>query len=86
MKFSKRSQEKLNTCHPDLIKIANKAIELSRIDFGISEGERTLEKQKQLYDQGKSKVDGIKIKGKHNYSPSKAFDFRQSVRVLINKG
>ncbi len=74
MKFSKRSKEKLSTCHPDLIKIANKAIELSRIDFGISEGNRSLKRQKELYDQGKSKVDGIRKRGKHNHSPSLAFD------------
>jgi len=74
MNFSSRSKEKLSTCETDLQKIFNKAIELSRIDFGISAGHRSLEKQKQYYDEGKSKVDGIRVKGKHNYSPSKAVD------------
>ncbi|GAF68680.1 unnamed protein product, partial [marine sediment metagenome] len=44
------------------------------VDFGISEGHRSLERQKELYDQGKSKIDGINKKGKHNYSPSLAID------------
>lgn len=50
------------------------AITRSRIDFGISEGHRSLERQKQLFDEGKSKIDGIERKGKHNHDPSEAVD------------
>jgi peptidoglycan L-alanyl-D-glutamate endopeptidase CwlK len=74
MNFSKRSESNLKTCHKDLQKIASEAIRVSRIDFGISEGYRSVEKQQEYFNQGKSKVDGIKIKGKHNYNPSMAFD------------
>lgn len=73
-KFGRNSQEKLNTCHPDLIKIMTLALSRSSVDFGVSEGERSLSRQKELYDQGKSKIDGIRKKGKHNYSPSLACD------------
>jgi len=73
-KFGNRSEEKLNTAHPDLIKIMNLAITRSRVDFGISEGQRPIERQKELFDQGKSKIDGINKKGKHNYNPSLAVD------------
>lgn len=73
-KFGKRSLEKLNTCHEDLIKIMKVSIERSIIDFGITEGHRSLERQKKLYDEGKSRIDGISSKGKHNYSPSLAAD------------
>lgn len=72
--FGKRSKEKLATCHPDLQLIANESLKVSRMDFGISEGNRSIEKQLEYFYTGKSKVDGIKIKGKHNYQPSLAFD------------
>ena len=72
--FGSSSMDKLNTCHKDLIEIMNLAISRSKVDFGISEGHRSLERQKLLFDQGKSKIDGIKSKGKHNYYPSMAVD------------
>lgn len=74
-KFGELSRKRLNTCHDDLIKIANLAIKRSRIDFGIAEGERSPEKQLEYFKQGKSQIDGINKKGKHNFTPSKAYDF-----------
>lgn len=73
-KFSKTSKERLDTCHQDLVLIMTTAIKYSNIDFGIAEGHRSVEKQKQYFDEGKSKIDGINRKGKHNYSPSLAVD------------
>jgi len=74
-KFGKRSKEKLATCHIDLQVIAERALANSQVDFSVTEGNRSLARQKMLFDKGKSKVDGIKRKGKHNYNPSLAFDF-----------
>lgn len=65
---------KVKTCHTDLQKILILAISRSNIDFGVTEGHRSIERQKQLYDEGKSKIDGINKKGKHNYNPSLAAD------------
>ena len=73
-KFGTRSQDNLNTCHPDLIKIMELAISRSEIDFGITEGHRTLARQNQLFIEGKSKIDGYTKKGKHNVLPSEAVD------------
>ena len=73
-KFGTGSQGKLNTCHNDLIKIMQLAISRSDVDFGVSEGHRSLERQHQLFLEGKSKIDGITRKGKHNYFPSMAVD------------
>lgn len=73
-KFSKTSEERLLTCHPDLQLILRKAIAISDIDFGIAEGHRSIEKQQQYFKEGKSKIDGIKKLGKHNYTPSMAAD------------
>lgn len=73
-RFGKSSKTKLETCHEDLQTVLQLAISRSRIDFGISEGHRSLERQKQLFDEGRSKIDGIEKKGKHNYDPSLAAD------------
>jgi len=60
-KFSQSSLDKLSTCHPDLQKVAVRALELSLLDFGIVEGERTLEKQKEYMATGRSST----IKSRH---------------------
>ena len=53
-KFSKKSLDKFEGVHPSLVKVARRALELSTIDFGISEGLRTKERQKELVEVGKS--------------------------------
>jgi peptidoglycan L-alanyl-D-glutamate endopeptidase CwlK len=72
--FGKESLSKLATCHDDLQTILQAALEYSMIDFGISEGARSIERQNELYKQGKSQIDGIIQKGMHNYFPSLAAD------------
>jgi len=73
-RFGSSSLSKLKTCHPDLQKVLILALSRSSVDFGISEGHRSLERQKKLFDENKSKIDGITKKGNHNYSPSRAAD------------
>jgi peptidoglycan L-alanyl-D-glutamate endopeptidase CwlK len=74
MPFNKSSEAKLKTCDNRLQIICNRAIQVSKIDFGISCGYRSPEDQLIAYNAGKSKIDGITTIGKHNYSPSKAVD------------
>ncbi len=50
--LSKRSLERLALIHPDLRKTVQLAILHSHVDFGVSEGLRTLERQKQLFKSG----------------------------------
>ncbi|CAL2106367.1 peptidoglycan LD-endopeptidase CwlK [Tenacibaculum sp. 190524A02b] len=73
-KFGENSTRKLATCHSDLQKILRLAISRSKVDFGVSEGYRSKERQYQLYLQGKSKIDGYEKEGKHNKKPSEAVD------------
>ena len=68
-RFGERSLGKLETCHKDLQKIMKLAISRSLIDFGISEGHRSIERQNLLFRQKKSKIDGINRKGKHKLQP-----------------
>jgi peptidoglycan LD-endopeptidase CwlK len=55
-KLSKRSKERLEGVHPDLVRVVHRALQLSPIDFGISEGLRTRERQIQLKKAGASKT------------------------------
>lgn len=55
-KLSKASLEKLQGVKEPLVAIVKRAIELSEVDFGVSEGVRTKERQKQLYEAGKSRT------------------------------
>ena len=70
--FSQRSLDNLKNVDERLVRICNELIK--RIDFAVIEGFRSLERQKEMYDKGFSKIDGISKKGKHNYSPSLAID------------
>ena len=75
-----RAKSKLSTCHKDLQLIAEESLKVSQVDFGVSEGHRNLEKQMEYFNSGRSKIDGIKVKGKHNYQPSMAFDIYAYVK------
>lgn len=51
-KLSKRSLDRLDGVHEDLIAVVKKAIQLTKIDFSVIEGVRTLEKQKEYLAKG----------------------------------
>lgn len=53
-KYSKKSLDKLNTCHPDIQKILKEAIKY--YDITILEGVRTKERQEELVRTGMSKT------------------------------
>lgn len=71
-KFGKTSRNRLNTCHPDIQRVMERAIELSPIDFSIVCGERTEEEQMEAYRKGNSKAKYGQ--SPHNNSPSLAVD------------
>lgn len=53
-KLGKQSLDKLQGVKKPLVDVVKRAIELSEVDFGVSEGVRTLERQKALYEAKKS--------------------------------
>lgn len=55
-RFSQRSKDRLVGVHPDLVKVATRALELTPVDFGITEGVRSLETQKKYFAEGKSQT------------------------------
>ena len=54
--LSKRSRDNLRGVHPDLVRVVERAIQISTVDFGVSEGVRTIERQRQLYEQRRSQT------------------------------
>ncbi len=65
--FSKRSVERMQGVHPDLIVIFTEAIKTCPIDFGVPEfgGMRTKGEQNLLFKKGLSKCDGFDKISKH---------------------
>ena len=61
--FSSRSLSRLETCHPDLVRLFHSVIE--HVDCTVLEGVRSDERQAELFRQGKSKLDGVTKKSKH---------------------
>ncbi len=76
--FGKRSLDNLVGVHPNLVKVLNASITDSPVDFTITEGVRTTQKQQEYYSWGRTKknpntgkmtkvtyADGIKRKSNH---------------------
>lgn len=55
-KLGKRSIERLQGVHPDLVRVVERAIELSTVDFTVLEGLRTPERQQTLVASGASQT------------------------------
>jgi len=70
MKFSKRSQGRLETCTQPLQDLFNEVIK--HIDCTVLDGHRDAERQNKAYSEGRSKVQYPN--SKHNSYPSKAVD------------
>lgn len=54
--LSKASLSNLRGVKQPLVEVVKIAIKISEVDFGVSEGVRTFERQKQLYDARKSQT------------------------------
>jgi len=55
-RLSQRSIGRLEGVHPDLVAVVQRAIELTRVDFGVTCGTRSIETQKELVSAGKSQT------------------------------
>lgn len=60
-KLSSRSESRLKGVDPKLVAVVKRAIEISKVDFGVTEGLRTIETQRKYVAAGKSKT----MKSKH---------------------
>jgi hypothetical protein len=55
-KLSKRSHDRLFGVNPKLVAVVNRAIELTTVDFGVTEGLRTVDTQEAYVKAGKSQT------------------------------
>ncbi|GCU86985.1 M15 family metallopeptidase [Escherichia coli] len=55
-RFSRRSEKNLEGVKPQLVAVVRRALELTEVDFGITEGLRSRYRQKQLVAAGKSRT------------------------------
>jgi len=60
-RLSRRSRSRMAGVHPDLVRVVERAIEITQVDFMVTEGVRTLERQAQLVKAGASRT----LKSKH---------------------
>ena len=60
-----KSRANLVGVHPDLVRIVQAAITITTQDFSVFEGLRSADRQKRLFDQGRSKIDGVTKRGQH---------------------
>lgn len=73
-RFSKSSLERIKSIHPNLIKLANRALDIAGLmgkDFSVIEGHRSEMRQQELFEAGFSTT----MDSKHRYLPSLALDF-----------
>jgi peptidoglycan L-alanyl-D-glutamate endopeptidase CwlK len=56
VKLNDRSERALNGVHPDLVKVVRRAAAITKSDFIVTEGLRTVARQKQLLAAGASKT------------------------------
>ena len=54
--LSKKSYRKLEGVNPKLVDTLERAIKISKVDFGVIYGVRTLDEQKKLYEAGRSQT------------------------------
>ena len=54
--LSKRSKDRLSGVHPDLVRVVERAIEISDMDFTVLEGVRSIARQQQLVASGASQT------------------------------
>ena len=60
-KLSSRSLKKLDGVNEGIVAVVKDAIGITKVDFGVTFGLRTLEEQKKLYESGRSQT----MKSKH---------------------
>ena len=60
-KLSQRSKDRLQGVDANLVAVVYHAITITKVDFGVTEGLRTVERQKELVESGASQT----MKSKH---------------------
>jgi peptidoglycan L-alanyl-D-glutamate endopeptidase CwlK len=78
-KLDARALRNLDRVHPDLVRVMHAAIQLTAVDFTITEGVRTLARQRQLVASGASQT----MRSRHLLAPN---GFAHAVDVAARVG
>lgn len=78
-KLDTRALRNLDRVHPDLVRVMHAAIQLTAVDFTITEGVRTLARQRQLVASGASQT----LRSRHLLAPN---GFAHAVDVAARVG
>lgn len=94
-KWSERSERNMKGIHPDLRKVCDLALQLSHVDFIVTEGKRSYARQVQLVRQGASKtlnsrhlqgmaVDVVEVGGDYNKEKMTQISmaFKEAAKIL----
>ena len=81
-KFSTRSKRNLEGIHPDLRRVVERALELSELDFVVTEGKRTMELQERYVREGASRT----MKSRHLTGHAIDFVALDGPKVSYEKG
>lgn len=97
-KLGKRSLRRLVGVHPELAFAVHEAIKISDVDFGVTEGVRSMSRQRKLVRQGRSKtlksyhLNGLAvdlvpyIDGNYRWDSNEAFDsIAKAMNEVIKK-
>lgn len=81
--LGRQSRARLKGVHPDLVRVIERAIQITKQDFMVLEGVRTPARQKELYAQGRTKP-GQKVTWtlNSNHFVSKATGFGHAVDLV----
>lgn len=67
--LSQRSKSNLSGVHPDMVKVVERAIQISPYDFGVSRGLGTIEEQREYVESGASTtMDSLHLPQEDGYS------------------
>lgn len=68
--LGRRSRQELEGVHPDIVRVVERAIEITEQDFTVFDGIRTAADQRKLYNRRASQRDGYNRKSQHQKQAS----------------
>lgn len=79
--FSKRSATKRDECHPDLVRVLNRALSYGVLDFTVLCGSRSTQEQMCAYAEARSHIDGVTEFSKHQIGGNTGRELSDAVDV-----
>ena len=81
-KFGKSSEDRLESVHPDLVKVCRRMLGYGILDATVVQGRRSQEDQDRAFREGKSKLKYPQ--SRHNSNPSEAVDIAPFINGKVS--